>query len=1004
MASSPLAGSLRMRRTAAVRGFTLIEMMITLVVLALVATVLMVMTNMLSHGKQATQNAQEATQAAQAALDMMAEEIRSAGYGADVDYPGTPQPAIAYVDSTQIIFAANFAPYPDTTSGHGGPQAYDPTGLPQPFPLQASAWTPGVKFRTGAELIRYSLDANNDGTVSATDQSSPLGRDAQRTRNPNDFMLLRQVYGDKSNGTLHDNGGQTEAVALVSKPGGAVPPMFTVYLRGSTTAWNWANGPVPASQLADIQRITLQVTATSPQPDSRGRYATSTLRTEVMSTRNLPTFLTKTYAVDGYVFADLNSNHTQDTGENGIADVLVTVGNTYSVMTNASGYYLIRVPAGTYTIKHYPKPGYGNFTVPDSFVVTVGPGVQRSFADTAAAGSQVTVNVYNDADGNGVQDAGESGRPFQAVSCSPGGSSATTDVNGLATLFAPVGAFTVTLAVPDSLQCTTTNPVSGTSTNGGSVTVHFGMKSNQNGVLRGVVFIDTNRNGIRDGNELGSANTWVGVYSLGTGAIAGYANTDANGNYVITVPANNPPMTNPYYVYFLPPSGFFPTTAQAYGPVWITAATTTTGMSFGVAQFQIISLSASRVLSLATADLIENDWGTNTANARKDQDILLGADAGGSDNISVWFNQYNNTTLFNPSPTTPAGSGYTRLAPQSVQSIAVDTLDMASPIARPDVVTGTKKAANGNFFVWLNQNTSGNQGYLPTTFSTGLNYTTQDGGDVTSVLTLDCAGGNMPDLIVGTRSPTAGNGTIEIWQNSNAASPTFTRQEIIPPAGNLPGGNMGEVQAMALGDMDGDGAKDLVVVTRSSDYSGDLLVFKNIGRTNGSRFDCQFRKKITGDTPTCLALTDVNGDGKLDIVFATQSGTNTGNLMLWDNTTSGGSMGFSWDRQVALPGLGASIVAADMGGTGRKDIAVGWRQDASSYVGGVLVFYTDLNTIPSTGSDPASGSLPYFAPALTVGNYNYGLYPLAPSPPFLDDLGVGYKTSATTGALVIFVR
>jgi len=45
-----------------------------------------------------------------------------------------------------------------------------------------------------------------------------------------------------------------------------------------------------------------------------------------------------------------------------------------------------------------------------------------------------------------------------------------------------------------------------------------------------------------------------------------------------------------------------------------------------------------------------------------------------------------------------------------------------------------------------------------------------------------------------------------------------------------------------------------------------------------------------------------------------------------------------------------------------------------------------------------------FVPALTVNNFNYGIYPSTPSPPYLTDLAAGVKASATTGALVVFIR
>ena len=230
----------------------------------------------------------------------------------------------------------------------------------------------------------------------------------------------------------------------------------------------------------------------------------------------------------------------------------------------------------------------------------------------------------------------------------------------------------------------------------------------------------------------------------------------------------------------------------------------------------------------------ENDWnGSHNENARHDTDLLLGADAGGTDNVSVWFNQYAASPLFDPSPTTKSTSGYTRLAPNSVLAMAVDTLDKNDNKLRPDLVTGTKFAASGNFFVWFTQGSNNNEGYLPANYSPSQNYKTADNGDVQAVVTTDCGGGNMPDILVGTKSATAGQGSVEVWLSNDATTPTFTRDETISSIG---GSLMGEVTGMVLADLDGDGDKDLVVVTHQSDYNGQLAVFENHGRTAGNRF------------------------------------------------------------------------------------------------------------------------------------------------------------------------
>jgi hypothetical protein len=353
------------------------------------------------------------------------------------------------------------------------------------------------------------------------------------------------------------------------------------------------------------------------------------------------------------------------------------------------------------------------------------------------------------------------------------------------------------------------------------------------------------------------------------------------------------------------PNGYFATTTTSIGPILLNNNQTLANQNFGMAGFQIISLNASRVLSLSSADLIEKDWnGNQTQNAHKDQDLILGADASGTDQISVWFNQYNSSPLFAPTPSSP--DGYTRTAPQSVMALGVDTLDTNGDPARPDVVTGTKITPSGNFFVWYNQNSGGNEGVIPATFSTGQNYKTNDQGDVQCVLIADVCGNSTPDrpdIIVGTKSPTAGQGSIEIWRSDNATTPSFTRLETYPSVGSLPGGVLGEVTGMALADFDNpaDGRKDLVVVTRNSTNSGRLIFLKNNGKTLGlSRFTYLVGYDL-GAPATGVTALDISGDGKPDVVVGVQTSTTAGRMLYFRNRSLSSLYDFSLDRQVNAP-------------------------------------------------------------------------------------------------------
>jgi len=333
-------------------GFTLVELMVTLVVFAVVAVTITMVLMTSAKSKQRTSQHIESAQAARAAVDLMARDIRTAGYGIDTD-TAPPQKAIAYVDSTEIILSENLQPYPDAANGHTAPLAYNPNDAQRPHPLDGTAYAPPTRYHTGAELIRYTLDVNNDGVVDANDVASPLGADAAATPNPSDYVLVRQVYGDSTGNVANSNGPTTENIALVRSPGAGVPPLFNVYMRGSSTPWDWSAGAVPVNQLQNITRVELQVTATSSRPDARGVYALTTLKSEVNAARSVPDFGAPTYSVSGFVFNDCNNDGVFDADEEPIAGVTITLAGTFrstnpqlpgpvfadQMTTDANGFY-----------------------------------------------------------------------------------------------------------------------------------------------------------------------------------------------------------------------------------------------------------------------------------------------------------------------------------------------------------------------------------------------------------------------------------------------------------------------------------------------------------------------------------------------------------------------------------------------------------------------------------------------------------------------------------------
>ncbi len=131
-----------------------------------------------------------------------------------------------------------------------------------------------------------------------------------------------------------------------------------------------------------------------------------------------------------------------------------------------------------------------------------------------------------------------------------------------------------------------------------------------------------------------------------------------------------------------------------------------------------------------------------------------------------------------------------------------------------------------------------------------------------------------------------------------------------------------EPYSVAMGDLDGDGKADLVVANYQSNT---VSVYRNTA-TNGSITTGSFATKVdfaTGINPAFAAIGDVDGDGKLDLVVANEG---SDSISVLRNTATSGSIttgSFAAKVNFMAGTKPYSVAISDLDGDGKADLAVG---------------------------------------------------------------------------------
>ena len=165
---------------------------------------------------------------------------------------------------------------------------------------------------------------------------------------------------------------------------------------------------------------------------------------------------------------------------------------------------------------------------------------------------------------------------------------------------------------------------------------------------------------------------------------------------------------------------------------------------------------------------------------------------------------------------------------------------------------------------------------------------------------------------------------------------------------------------MAVGDLNGDGKPD-VVVDNAGSYSESVLLNTTAPGTTTASFAAQ-QTFATGRYPTHVALADVNGDGKPDLVVNNYS---DGTVSVLLNATAPGATTFSFAAQQTVFAIGSDggVAVGDINGDGSPDLVV---SSQSTHALAVLMNTPGAIPPPTLTRGTALGTITESDPAPTV--------------------------------------
>ena len=248
------------------------------------------------------------------------------------------------------------------------------------------------------------------------------------------------------------------------------------------------------------------------------------------------------------------------------------------------------------------------------------------------------------------------------------------------------------------------------------------------------------------------------------------------------------------------------------------------------------------------------------------------------------------------------------------RTLAVAIADLDGD-GKPDLVVADDPNGSGAApGVSVYRNVSAGGSITAGAFAAKISFPSPSGslGGPVSLAIGDMDGDGKLDIV----AVSSADGTIYVFRNQSTSG-TIALNSFAPAALIYTRG--ASLFTLALADLDGDGRLDIVSA------AGELVVLRNIcvpGTIDASSFAPPvFTQENNGCYISALVTADLDGDGKSDVAAASEAGCKA--VYIFRNTSTVGGINFQSRKELSVTGGPRSIAAGDLNGDGKPEILVG---------------------------------------------------------------------------------